>query len=184
MLSESGMEKKFWAEAASTAVYLINRSPSSVLDFKVPEEIWTSVMPSLTGLKRFGCVVYIHSDDGKLNPRAKRGIFTGYPEGVKGFRVWILDERKCVVTRNVVFREDQLYRDVKDKGQESTEMQESDMKLLRFEVSDETEAAGSSSQGGAPADVENNEAFKISLLQMKLKTCLVINWQEIGAEGR
>lgn len=36
MLSESGMEERFWAEAASTAVYLINRSPSSAIDYKLP----------------------------------------------------------------------------------------------------------------------------------------------------
>lgn len=38
MLSESGLEPKFWAEAVSTAVYLLNRTPSSVIDFEIPEE--------------------------------------------------------------------------------------------------------------------------------------------------
>ena len=37
MLSESGLVLKFWAEAAAVAVYLINRSPSSALEFKIPE---------------------------------------------------------------------------------------------------------------------------------------------------
>ena len=32
MLSESGLSKAFWAECASTAIYLINRSPSSAID--------------------------------------------------------------------------------------------------------------------------------------------------------
>jgi len=35
MQSESGLDKKFWAEAASTSVYLINRSPSSGVDNKI-----------------------------------------------------------------------------------------------------------------------------------------------------
>lgn len=34
MLAESGLDKKFWAEAASTLVYLINRTPSSAIEFK------------------------------------------------------------------------------------------------------------------------------------------------------
>ncbi|CAA7024878.1 unnamed protein product [Microthlaspi erraticum] len=91
MLSESGLEQKFWAEAASTTVYLTNRTPSSEIDFDIPEERWTSAVPSLEGLRRFGCVAYVHSTDGKLNSRAKKDIFTGYPEGVKGFRVWLLE---------------------------------------------------------------------------------------------
>lgn len=60
MLNESGLGQIFWAEAATMAVYLINISPSSAINFKVPEEMGTSVMPSLPGLKRFGCLVYIH----------------------------------------------------------------------------------------------------------------------------
>ena len=37
MLSESGLDQKFWAEAASTSVYVINRLPSSAIEFKIPE---------------------------------------------------------------------------------------------------------------------------------------------------
>ncbi|KAG7532846.1 Zinc finger CCHC-type superfamily [Arabidopsis thaliana x Arabidopsis arenosa] len=112
MLSESGLGQKFWAEAASTSVYLINRSPSSAIDFQIPEERWTSAVPDLSGLRRFGCLVFAHSDEGKLNPRAKKGIFTGYPEGVKRFRVWLLDDQKCIISRNVVFRESVMYKEV------------------------------------------------------------------------
>ena len=37
MLSESGLDQKLWAEAASTSVYVINRLPSSSIEFKIPE---------------------------------------------------------------------------------------------------------------------------------------------------
>ena len=57
-------------------------------------------------------MVYVHTDEGKLNPRSKRGVFTGYPEGVKGFRVWLLDDERCVISRNVIFREDLMYKDI------------------------------------------------------------------------
>lgn len=42
MLSETGLEQKFWAEAGSTAVYLINRSPNSAIDHKLPRRslVW------------------------------------------------------------------------------------------------------------------------------------------------
>ncbi|XP_019459949.1 PREDICTED: uncharacterized protein LOC109359708 [Lupinus angustifolius] len=43
MLSHAGLWlwRKFWAEAASIACYLVNRSPHSVLDFKILEKIWS-----------------------------------------------------------------------------------------------------------------------------------------------
>lgn len=112
MLSESGLDLKFWAEAASTSVYIINRLPSSAIDFSIPEQRWTSAVPDLSGLRRFGCVVYVHVDQGKLNPRSIKGVFTGYPDGVKGFRVWLIDQEKCVISRNVIFREDLMYKDI------------------------------------------------------------------------
>lgn len=40
MLSNAGLGKEFWAEAYNTIVYLINKSPSSRLDFGIPEEEW------------------------------------------------------------------------------------------------------------------------------------------------
>lgn len=107
-------------------------------------------MPSLSSLRRFGCIVYIHTNDRKLNPRAKRGVFTGYPEGVKGFRVWLLDEQKCTISRSVVFKEDKLYKDVKADVSSLPGDEEQDLRMLSFELSEGgTSKTGSSSQGGA-----------------------------------
>ena len=39
MLTESSLSKRFWAEATNTTVYLINRSPSSALNFKTPMHV-------------------------------------------------------------------------------------------------------------------------------------------------
>jgi transposase InsO family protein len=40
MLSNLGMSRKFWAEAASTACHLINCSPSTTITKKTPIEVW------------------------------------------------------------------------------------------------------------------------------------------------
>ncbi|RVW63691.1 Retrovirus-related Pol polyprotein from transposon TNT 1-94 [Vitis vinifera] len=34
-------QKTFWADAVSTAAYLINRGPSVPMEFKLPEEVWS-----------------------------------------------------------------------------------------------------------------------------------------------
>ena len=38
MLFNAGLPKTFWEEAVMTAAYLVNRCPSSAIEFKTPEE--------------------------------------------------------------------------------------------------------------------------------------------------
>ena len=83
LLNESGLEEEFWAEAVATFVYIINRTPSSANDFNIPEELWLGKTPGYNHLRRFGSVMYVHIDQGKLKPRALKGVFIGYPLGVK-----------------------------------------------------------------------------------------------------
>ena len=116
MLAESGLENKFWAEAAATVVYLINRTPNASIEFKNPEEAWSGVKVEFSHLRRFGCVAYVHTVQDKMSPRALKGIFMGYPQGTKGYRVWLPEEEKSTISRNVVFDENSLY--MKCKGKE------------------------------------------------------------------
>lgn len=117
MLAESGMEEKFWAEAASTAVYLINRSPSLAIDYKLPEELWSGSKPGLKHLRRFGCAAYVHTKGAKTSPKAVKGFFVGYPQGVKGFRVWLPEEQECTISRNVVFHEEEVFKEATKRAE-------------------------------------------------------------------
>ena len=120
MLAESSLDQSFWAEAASTAIYLINRSPNSTLNFKLPEEVWSGFKPDLGHFRTFGCSAYVHVTEEKTGPRAIKGVFVGYPMGSKGYRVWIEDEGRCRTSRNIVFNEDELYKHTLAKEKEST----------------------------------------------------------------
>ncbi|KAG8481022.1 hypothetical protein CXB51_025745 [Gossypium anomalum] len=44
MLSNANLPKSFWAEAASTACFLINRSPSVAIEKKTPQEVWSELL--------------------------------------------------------------------------------------------------------------------------------------------
>ena len=101
MLLEGGVPKRFWGEAVNTAAYLVNRCHSSALDFKTPEEMWTGHPPKFDNLRVFGCVAYAHQKQGKLDPRAKKCMFIGYPEGVKGYKLWY-EDRLCPRSLQVV----------------------------------------------------------------------------------
>ena len=106
----SNLSKHFWAEAVVTAAYLINRSPSSALEFKTPQEAWSGKPPDLSNLKVFGYPAYAHIKQGKLEPRAVKGCFIGYPEGIKGYKIWSINGKptKTFISRDVVFYEEAL----------------------------------------------------------------------------
>ncbi|KAH9668238.1 hypothetical protein KPL70_021339 [Citrus sinensis] len=112
MLIQSRLPKSLWAEVLMTASYLVNLSPSSALDFKTPFEMWHGKPASYEGLRAFGCSAYAHIKQGKLAPRALKGVFVGYPDGVKGYKIWCTDLRppKCIISRDVIFNEDELIR--------------------------------------------------------------------------
>jgi hypothetical protein len=91
MLSGAVLEQEFWAEAMSTACYLVNRSPSSALDDTTPHEVWSGKKPSLQHLRVFGCDAYVHvpkENRSKLDYKAEKCIFIGYKDGVKGYKLW------------------------------------------------------------------------------------------------
>ncbi|GKB03600.1 retrotransposon protein, putative, ty1-copia subclass [Tanacetum coccineum] len=113
LLIQSGLPKTFWAEATCTTSYLINRSPSRAIDKKTPMEMWSG-HPSDYGMLRIsGCVAYPHDKQGKLEPRVVKCVLLGYPEGVKGYRLYRLDDEspKMVTSRNVVYNESVMYKD-------------------------------------------------------------------------
>ena len=103
MLSDARMSKRFWAEAANTACYLINRSPSIPLNKKTPVEVWSGTPADYSQLKVSGCTAYAHVDNVKLEPRAIKCPFLGYGSRVKGYKLWNPETGKTFMSRSVDF---------------------------------------------------------------------------------
>ena len=59
LLISSFVPSHFWGEAVSTAVYLINRQPSSKLSDHCPGEVLFGTPPSYDHLRVFGCTCYV-----------------------------------------------------------------------------------------------------------------------------
>lgn len=103
MLSESGLPKKYWAEALATANYVRNRSPVSDRD-KTPWELFFGSKPDVSHLLTFGERVYAHVPKqlrSKLDDTSQPGRFLGYPSGTKGFKI-LLDNGKIIISRDVI----------------------------------------------------------------------------------
>ncbi|GJX28789.1 retrotransposon protein, putative, ty1-copia subclass [Tanacetum coccineum] len=112
-LTVFGLPKTFWAEATYTAAYLINTLPSRAIEKKTPMEMWSGHPSDYGMLRIFSCVAYPHDKQGKFEPRVIKCVLLGYPEGVKGYRLYRLDgeSHKIVTRRNVVFNESVMNKD-------------------------------------------------------------------------
>ena len=110
LLYHANLPLSLWGEAVSTVVYLRNRSPTSCLDVTPYQKLF-QVKPHVGHLRVFGCCVYVKVPDEKrqkLDAKAMKGIFVGYPDGSKGYKVYLPDTRRMVRSRDVKFLEDQF----------------------------------------------------------------------------
>lgn len=107
LLINSELPSSFWAEAVSTANYIRNRCPTKALNGRTPYEAWTGKIPYVGYFREFGCKVFILErgpKKGKFEERGKKGIFLGYSEESKAYRIWIPEENKIQITRDVRFQ--------------------------------------------------------------------------------
>ena len=71
--------------------------------------MFTGKKPEVSHLKIFGCLVYVHIPKEKitkLDPSKKKGIFVGYCEVSKAFRIYIPGFHHLEISRDVTFDEE------------------------------------------------------------------------------
>ncbi|KAL1200650.1 Retrovirus-related Pol polyprotein from transposon TNT 1-94 [Cardamine amara subsp. amara] len=100
--------KKVPGRSSKYGCYLINHGPHTSIKCKIPAEVWSGKCVDYFHLKVFGCTIYYHVSEGKLEPRARKGVFMGYGDGVKGYRIWSPLENRVILSRNVVFDESSM----------------------------------------------------------------------------
>lgn len=112
MLSAKKIPKTFWPEAVNWAVYVLNRSPTLALKSKTPEEAWTGIKPSVNHFRVFGCIGHVHVPDEKrvkLDSKSFKCVLFGVSDESKAYRLFDPTTNKIIVSRDVVFEEDQQW---------------------------------------------------------------------------
>jgi hypothetical protein len=130
MLHDQGLPLFLWDEACYTAVYLQNRSPHRAVGSMTPEEAFSGKKPEVGHFRIFGCITYSYvpfEKRTKMEPMAERGIFVGYSETSKAFRIYLPSLRKTVLRRDVRFEEDGAFR--KSRGTERGEKYSSQIQV-------------------------------------------------------
>jgi hypothetical protein len=72
-----------------TAVYILNHSPTKALNGMTPYEAWHGRKPVVSHLRVFGCLAFTKElgHIGKLDNRSNPGVFIGYAEDSKAYRI-------------------------------------------------------------------------------------------------
>lgn len=115
-LFDMNIPRTYWGEAVKSAAYLINRTPSQVIEFHNPHQKLQKLLSisSMLNLEPrvFGCTTYVHIQKpqrSKLNPRARKYIFVGYAEFQKGYRCYDPLTNTVHTSLDVSFREFEPY---------------------------------------------------------------------------
>ncbi|KAH9658635.1 Integrase catalytic domain-containing protein [Citrus sinensis] len=117
MLNENALPKYFWAEAVNTACYVLNRVLIRPHLNKTPYELWKGRKPNIGYFKVFGCKCFIlntKDNFGKFDPKSNVGIFLGYSNSSKAYRVY--NKRTLVVEESMHITFDESNPSSAEKG--------------------------------------------------------------------
>jgi hypothetical protein len=92
MIHNQDLPMHLWVEPTRTIIYFQNRLSHSALGFKTPEEMFSEKKLEVSHLKIFGCPMFVHilkERRTKLDPSGNKGIFVGYCEVSKAFKIYI-----------------------------------------------------------------------------------------------
>jgi hypothetical protein len=110
LLSEKEMPKLFWPEAVRWGLHVLNRSLTVAVKEKTPEECWSGNKPNVEYFRIFGCIANVHIPDRgrtKLDEKSHRCVFIGVSEESKAYRLYDPKTKKVIVSRDVVFDENE-----------------------------------------------------------------------------
>jgi hypothetical protein len=107
VLFQGGFPLRFWSDCILTATYLINRTPSSVLNGRTPYELVYGFKPNLGHLLTVGCLCFctVLNNSNKFSSHAEKCVLLGYSNQNKGYTLWSLDSKTVVTSRDVKFYE-------------------------------------------------------------------------------
>jgi len=108
LLFQSKLPKQFRSYSVLHVVYIINRIPTPLLQNKSPYFHRFDHDCDLNNFKVFGCLCYastLQNHRTKFDSRAKKSLFLGYKQGVKGAILLDLNTKNIFVSRHVTYHE-------------------------------------------------------------------------------
>jgi hypothetical protein len=98
---DTPQQHKNGASGVLVSAYVRNRCSTRALLNMTPFEAWTGQKPSLSNLRLFGCCAYVHAlakNRSKLDAKAVRCVFIGYPAESKAYLLWNPQTGKTILS--------------------------------------------------------------------------------------
>jgi hypothetical protein len=127
LLNDQDLSMFLWGEEAMTTIYIQNKIHHRILKDMTPEEAFSGKKPNIENLRIFGCQVYSHipkDKRNKLEPSRKKGIFVGYSDSSKSYRIYIPEQHKIEVSRDITFNERMAFKKSIEETIEEEEIEE------------------------------------------------------------
>lgn len=108
LLAHAFLPLHFWDNAFLSAVYLINRMPTPILNNIFPLGKLFNKTPDYPSLKVFGCACYPllrPYNNHKLQFRSQQYVFLGYNTNRKGYKCLHVSSGRIYISRHVIFDE-------------------------------------------------------------------------------
>ena len=109
MMEQAGAFKSLWEEAVRYACYVRNLTPHSANNMRSPASVfpmkWMRSTSLYTSVRVWGCRCFVRRRDCKLSASAAPAVFVGVDMVKKGWRTLLDENRRSVISRDVVFDE-------------------------------------------------------------------------------
>ena len=128
--------------------------PDSCREKKTPEEAWSGLKPLVDHFRVFGCVSHVHVPDNKrvkLDAKSFKCVLLGVSEESKAYRLFDPISKKIIISRDVVFEEDQKWN-WEDDGHKQVILVD-----LKWETDEEAGIERESDEEKFEADEESRE---------------------------
>ena len=117
LIEQAHLPKNLWGFAAMTAVHLINKLPTKILNLNSPIEVLEKLVPKVrlrnSLIPRvFGCMSYVHThhlSPSKLSVKALKCVFVGYSNTQKEYKCYRPLTRRVIIAKDIVFNEQCFY---------------------------------------------------------------------------
>ena len=104
---QASFPKNFWGECVLFATHIINVLPMENLNWQSPFKVLYGKQPLLDELRTIGCLCFAHNvgENDKFAPRATKSVLLGYTYGLKGYKLYDIENKKIFHSRGVIFQE-------------------------------------------------------------------------------
>ena len=115
LLKQANISIRFWPYAVLFSVFIKNRTPHVALNFKTQMFTLFKTHCNYDKLLKFGTIIYAITTEykTKFKDKSKKAIFLGYPENVKGYYAFIIEDDKVDTVRDIYIADQS---DIKLKG--------------------------------------------------------------------